>query len=100
MPTINKEDMTITIVCQTEDEAGARVELQELLEANPGYKPVLTVEDSEGNETTPTALSKVAKASRGRPRTRTVLVEVEEPIPDDELTDEEVAEDEADEDSV
>ena len=65
MPTINKEDMTITIVCQTEDEAGARVELQELLEANPGYKPVLTVEDSEGNETTHTDLNKLAKASLG-----------------------------------
>ena len=100
MPTINKDDMTITVVCQSGDEASARADLQELLEANPGYKPVLTVEDAAGNEVTHTDLTSETKRGRGRPRTRTVMVEVEEPIPDDELIDEEVAEDEADEDSA
>ena len=52
MPSISKEDMTITWACVAEDEAQARVDLQELLDANPGYTPVLIVEDAAGNETT------------------------------------------------
>ena len=97
MAVVNKEDKTITLVCQPEDEASAKVDLQELLAENPGYQPVLIVEDAEGNQVTTTD---VVKRGRGRPRTRTVMVEVEEPIPDDELTDEEVAEDEAVADST
>ena len=97
MATINKEDKTITLVCASEDEASAKVDLQELLTENPGYKPVLIIEDAEGNQVSATD---VVKRGRGRPRTRTVMVEVEEPIPDDELTDEEVAEDEAVADST
>ena len=91
MATVNKEDKTITLVCQPEDEASAKVNLQELLDANPGYSPVLVVEDADGNQTTRTDLAE--KPRRGRPRTRTVMVEVEEPIPDDELAEIEAAED-------
>ena len=54
MPSISKEDKTITWVCEAEDEAKAKVGLQELLDANPGYTPVLIVEDADGQETTST----------------------------------------------
>lgn len=95
MPTINKDDMTITIVCQSEDEAGARVELQELLEANPGYKPVLTVEDPVGNEITHTDLSAPAKS-------RSSKAEAEEPAEDSETDEvaEEAVEDTSEEEST
>ena len=101
MATIDHDAKTVSTVCQPDDEAGVRVALQEILDDNPGYTPVLVVEGADGKETTYTSLTStdVAKRPRGRPRTRTVMVEVEEPIPDDELTDEEVAEDEAVEDS-
>ena len=101
MPNIDHAAKTVRTVCVLDDEAKARVILQEMLDNNPGYTPVLVVEDADGKETTYTSLTStdVAKRPRGRPRTRTVMVEVEEPIPDDELTDEEVAEDEAAEDS-
>jgi len=102
MAKIDHDAKTVSTVCQTDDEAGVRVALQEILDKNPGYTPVLIVEDADGEETTYTSLTStdVAKRPRGRPRTRTVMVEVEEPIPDDELTDEEAAEDEAAEDST
>ena len=96
MPTINKDDMTITIVCQSEDEAGARVELQELLEANPGYKPVLTVEDPVGNEITHTDLSAPTKS-------RSSKAEAEEPaevVAEEPATEEEAVEDTSDEEST
>jgi hypothetical protein len=101
MPTINKDDMTITIVCQSEDEAGARVELQELLEANPGYKPVLTVEDPVGNEITHTSLSAPVEDEV------VVVAEVAEPIEEpaevvaeEPATEEEAVEDTSDEEST
>jgi hypothetical protein len=95
MPTINKDDMTITIVCQSEDEAGARVELQELLEANPGYKPVLTVEDPVGNEITHTSLSAPVEDEV------VVVAEVAEPIeePAEVVAEEPATEEEAEEDT-
>jgi len=52
MPSISKDDKTITWACVAEDEAKAKVGLQELLDANPGYTPVLIVEDAAGKETT------------------------------------------------
>ena len=63
MATINKEDMTITIVSQLEDEASARVDLQELLDVNPGYKPVLVLENADGTQNTITNLSREPIAS-------------------------------------
>ena len=109
MPTINKDDMTITIVCQSEDEAGARVELQELLEANPGYKPVLTVEDPVGNEITHTSLSApvedevVVVAEVAEPIEEPAEVVAEEPaevVAEEPATEEEAVEDTSDEEST
>ena len=100
MARIDHDAKTVSTVCQPDDEAGVRVALQEILDDNPGYTPILVVEGADGKEVTYTDLTSGAKRGRGRPRTRTVMVEVEEPIPDDELTDEEVAEDEANEDSA
>jgi len=57
MPSISKNDKTITWSCQADDEAIVRVGLQELLGANPGYTPVLIVEDAAGNATTHTNLT-------------------------------------------
>ena len=56
MPSISKENKTITWACVAEDEAKAKVGLKELLDANPGYTPVLIVEDAAGKETTYTSL--------------------------------------------
>ena len=56
MPSISKDDKTITWACVAEDEAKAKVGLKELLDANPGYTPVLIVEDAAGKETTYTSL--------------------------------------------
>ena len=56
MPSVSKDDKTITWVTPAEDEAEARVDLQELLDANPGYTPVLIVEDDDGKETKYTTL--------------------------------------------
>ena len=56
MPSVSKDDKTITWVTPAEDEAEARVDLQELLDANPGYTPVLIVEDAAGKVTTHTSL--------------------------------------------
>jgi len=56
MPSISKVDKTVTWVCEAEDEAVCRVGLQELLDANPGYTPVLSVEDAAGKVTTYTSL--------------------------------------------
>ena len=56
MPSISKDDKTVTWVCEAEDEAVCRVGLQELLDANPGYTPVLSVEDAAGKVTTHTSL--------------------------------------------
>ena len=56
MPRIWHENKTVEWRTNPEDEAASRVDLQELLDANPGYTPVLIVEDATGNETTYTSL--------------------------------------------
>ena len=61
MPSISKDDKTITWMSPAEDEAQARIDLQELLDANPGYTPVLIVEDAAGEETTYTSLEAPAR---------------------------------------
>lgn len=63
MPSISKDDQTITWVCVAEDEIKARVGLKELLDANPGFTPVLIVEDAAGKETTYTSLEAPARRS-------------------------------------
>jgi len=63
MASISKEDKTITIVCQSDDEASARGDLRELLEANPGYTPVLILEDAVGNQVTHTSLEAPTRRS-------------------------------------
>ena len=98
MPSISKEDMTITWACVAEDEAQARVDLQELLDANPGYTPVLIVEDAKGKEKTYSSLS-VAPIAEEEPAE--VVEEAGDPDNDGEDTvndDEEDEEDEEDED--
>ena len=95
MPSISKEDMTITWACVAEDEAQSRVDLQELLDANPGYTPVLIVEDAAGKEKTYSSLS-VAPTAEEEPATEEEAEEeatdeetVEEESPAEESTDEE-----------
>ena len=61
MPSISKDDKTITWMSPAEDEAQARIDLQELLDANPGYTPVLIVEDAAGKVTTHTSLDAPAR---------------------------------------
>ena len=56
MPRIWHENKTVEWRTNPEDEAASRVDLQELLDANPGYTPVLIVEDAAGKETTYTSL--------------------------------------------
>ena len=63
MPRIWHENKTVEWRTNAEDEAVSRVGLQELLDNNPGYTPVLIVEDAAGKETTHTSLD--APARRG-----------------------------------
>ena len=78
MPSVSKDDKTITWACVAEDEAKAKVGLQELLDANPGYTPVLIVEDAAGKETTYTSLD-APKRRRSAPTVvSTSVVEDEE----------------------
>ena len=106
MPTINKDDMTITVVCQSGDEASARADLQELLEANPGYKPVLTVEDAAGNEVTHTDLSSrrqsrsEATVAEEEPTEETAEEEPAEEVVEETATEEEAIEETTDEESI
>ena len=72
MPTISRDDKTITWVCQADDEAKVRVGLKELLDKNPGYTPVLVVEGANGKETTYNTLTQSSR------RTRVVAEEVVE----------------------
>ena len=69
MAKIDHDAKTVSTVCQPDDEAGVRVALQEILDDNPGYTPVLVVEDADGKETTYTSL--VAPTSRRRATTTT-----------------------------
>ena len=57
MPVINKTDKTITCRTKPEREAKARVVLQELLDENPGYTPILIIKGPPGQEKTYTRLS-------------------------------------------
>ena len=56
MPRIWHENKTVEWRTNAEDEAVSRVGLQELLDNNPGYTPVLIVEDDDGKETKYTTL--------------------------------------------
>ena len=116
MATIDHDAKTVSTVCQLDDEAGVRVALQEILDDNPGYKPILIVEDANGKETTYTSLSapvkdevaevagpieEPAEVVAEEPATEEEAVEeatdeetVEEESPDEESTDEETAEEE------
>jgi hypothetical protein len=78
MAKIDHDAQTVSTVCQAEDEAKVRVALQEILDANPGYTPVLIVEDASGEEKTYTSLS-----SR---RTRRQSSATEEPAEEEETT--------------
>lgn len=57
MPIINKADKTITCRTKPGREASARVVLQELLNENPGYTPILIIKGPPGQEKTFTSLS-------------------------------------------
>ena len=61
MPRIRHEDKTVEWRTTAEDETAARVGLQELLDNNPGYTPVLIVEDADGEETKYTSLQTTAR---------------------------------------
>jgi hypothetical protein len=56
MAKIDHQAKTVSTVCQADDEAKVRVSLQEILDDNPGYTPVLIVEDASGEEKTYTTL--------------------------------------------
>jgi len=58
LPVINKTDKTITCRTKPEREARARVVLQELLDDNPGYTPILIIKGPPGQEKTYTSLKK------------------------------------------
>ena len=57
MAKIDHQAKTVSTVCQADDEAKVRVALQEILDDNPGYTPVLIVEDAKGKEKTYSSLS-------------------------------------------
>ena len=60
MPVINKDNKTITCRTKPEREARARVVLQERLDDNPGYTPILIIKGPPGQEKTYTSLSTLA----------------------------------------
>jgi len=96
MATIDKDAKTVSTVCQADDEAGVRVALQEILDDNPGYTPVLVVEDPMGNQITHTDLSAPTKS-------RSSKAEAEEPaevVAEEPATEEEAVEDTSDEEST
>ena len=84
MPRIWHENKTVEWRTNAEDEAVSRVGLQELLDNNPGYTPVLIVEDAAGEETTYTTLE-VRTRRRAAP---TVASESEEAADPDYYEDE------------
>lgn len=93
MAKIDHDAKTVSTVCQPDDEAGVRVALQEILDANPGYTPVLVVEGADGKEKTYTSLT----SSRAKATTTPV---VEPPEETEESTEEEAEEDSSDEEST
>ena len=84
MPRIWHENKTVEWRTNAEDEAVSRVGLQELLDNNPGYTPVLIVEDVDCKETTYTTLE-VRTRRRAAP---TVASESEEAADPDYYEDE------------
>ena len=83
MPRIWHENKTVEWRTNAEDETVSRVGLQELLDNNPGYTPVLIVEDAAGEETTYTSLD--APKRRGAAAavvTNPVVIDEEPPDPD------------------
>ena len=96
MPTIDKDAKTVRIVCQERNVVHARQVIQEILDDNPGYTPVLVVEDPMGNQITHTDLSAPAKS-------RSSKAEAEEPaevVAEEPATEEEAVEDTSDEEST
>ena len=98
MAKIDHDAKTVSTVCQPDDEAGVRVALQEILDALPGYTPVLVVEGADGKEKTYTSLT----SSRAKATTTVVEEEpAEEPAEEtEESTEEEAEEDTSDEESA
>ena len=96
MAKIDHDAKTVSTVCQTDDEAGVRVALQEILDKNPGYSPVLVVEGADGKETTYTSL----KPSRAKATTTVVEEEPAEVEAEEPATEEEAEEDTSDEEST
>jgi hypothetical protein len=93
MAAIDHAAKTVSTVCQSDDEAGVRVALQEILDDNPGYKVVLVVEGEDGKEKTYTSLT----SSRAKATTTPVVEPAEET---EESTEEEAEEDSSDEEST
>ena len=95
MAKIDHDAKTVSTVCQTDDEAGVRVALQEILDDNPGYGVIRTVEDPMGNEITHTSLSAPVEDEV------VVVAEVAEPIeePAEVVAEEPATEEEAEEDT-
>ena len=89
MAAIDHATKTVSTVCQSDDEAGVRVALQEILDDNPGYTPILVVEGADGKEKTYTSLT----SSRAKATTTT------EEEPAEEVVEETATEEEAEEDS-
>ena len=99
MAAIDHAAKTVSTVCQSDDEAGVRVALQEILDDNPGYKVVLVVEGEDGKEKTYTSLT----SSRAKATTTVVEEEPTEEEPAEETeesTEEEAEEDSSDEEST
>ena len=87
MAKIDHDAQTVSTVCQAEDEAKVRVALQEILDANPGYTPVLIVENASGEEKTYTSLT--GSTRRGR---RGESAVTEEPAAEEEEEEETTSE--------
>jgi hypothetical protein len=89
MAKIDHDNKTVSAVCQTDDEAKVRVALQEILDDNPGYTPVLVVEDAAGKETTYTSLTDRRRRSTASSESSSEELEVEEDASEEESTDDE-----------
>jgi|GEM_PF-4172912 hypothetical protein len=112
MPTIDKDAKTVRIVCQERNVVHARQVIQEILDDNPGYTPVLVVEDPMGNQITHTDLSAPAKSRSSKAEaeepaedseTDEVAEPIEEPaevVAEEPATEEEAVEDTSDEEST
>ena len=86
MPRIWHENKTVEWRTTAEDEAKVKVGLQELLDANPGYTPVLIVEDASGEEKTYTSLTGSTRRGRRGESPVTEEPDTEEPAEEEETT--------------